>query len=93
VHLQADVHAAANARVLGDKQLDALQNINGTLGDFLVSQSAASGAFTKAIVGQSTYGAGTVGDYERSTFDASNVARTSVETRGSNTAFLPVINL
>ena len=83
----------ANARTLGSSQLDAIQNMTGTVGDFLVSQSAASGVFTKAIVGQSTYGAGTVGDYERSTFDASNVARTSTETRATNAAFTPIISL
>ena len=30
LHLQADVHAAANARMLGSEQSDAIQNITGT---------------------------------------------------------------
>ena len=87
----------ANARALGSYQADALQNITGsfrfrnmgehmTLGDLF-------GAFNYLYIGPAAQGAG--GGSSVAThfleFDASRVARTSSETRSSNTAMAPRI--
>lgn len=73
---------------VGSVQLDALQNITGTITNVRYSNAAgstASGAFTLAGGSSSNAGGGgqdrPTGNY---TFNASNVARTSTETRIKN---------
>ena len=79
----------ANARALGSRQLDALQNITGTWSnDILRDTTNASGAFA-AGPGNGSGATGTSGSGNGFTFDASRVARTSSETRGRNVAFMP----
>ncbi|WP_018575401.1 hypothetical protein [Oligella ureolytica] len=79
---------------MGSRQLDALQNITGTIDDIQGDVNrGASGAF------QLSYNLGSVktgtvdGNSAASvySFDASRVARTSSETRGSNVALAPRI--
>jgi len=94
----------ANARTLGSRQLDALQNLNGTI------FSRPYGEWGGAIVdgyGVFSYvrspgpgGSGSVGltdsmpgQLDVTTFDASIVARTSSETRPINTAYAPRIHV
>lgn len=77
----------ANARVLGSYQRDALQNITGSI-NTRASMGVGSGAFaTDFRDGNAASEAG--GDNDGVTFDASLVARTSTETRGSNVALAP----
>ncbi|MAL02633.1 MAG: hypothetical protein CL536_10985 [Alcaligenaceae bacterium] len=85
----------ANARVLGSKQLDALQNFTGALTNQVFSGSATnpSGVFSVSGTLGPTFASGASGNVRDVDFDASNIARTSTETRGPNAAFLPVINL
>jgi hypothetical protein len=95
----------ANERALGSMQLDAQQRVQGSIyfrsgaagigtgalqsgtGAFAVSYSSsvASNSITRDSGSSSS---GDVAD-----FDNALTTRTSAETRGSNTAFLPVINL
>lgn len=92
----------ANARGLGSYQSDALQNITGGLSDLVYQNNAthpyifANGAFYQNLnsqnIGHSPAGGlnnGVAGDHI--IFDASRVARTSTETRGSNVALAPRI--
>lgn len=100
-HLQACGHAAANARTIGTRQADAVQNITGS---FSAGTSASEqgvmgtlvGAFggisNKPAIGNAT-SSGANARATEVTFDASRVARTSVETRGANTALHPLIAL
>jgi hypothetical protein len=80
VHLQTDVHAAANARVLGSKQVDALKSHLHGLVPNLVGTDAATGNYA---AGANNFGVG-----NRNTFSTGGS-----ETRPKNSAFLPVINL
>ena len=82
----------ANERTLGSSQKDALQNITGFT-PYTVFGSGGAGAFggghdiglrALAFVGE----ANNIG---RILFDASLVARTSIETRAQNTALFPRI--
>ena len=93
LHLQADVHAAANARMLGSEQSDAIQNITGTIGDVFNASGTGSGALylTNTGLGPTPLGGGST--YKVFNFDASRVARTSTENRSTNVACAPVINL
>jgi microcystin-dependent protein len=75
-------------RAIGSAQLDALQNLTGSLGSVLDVQSSASGAFTVAASGTGAYATGNTGNYKQFTFDASKVARTSTETRPRNLAVM-----
>lgn len=70
-------------RAIGSVQLDALQNITGTLTD--ANASVATGAFLyEPVTTDAVSGVGrTLG---KVTFDASRVARTAAETRGRNLA-------
>jgi phage-related tail fiber protein len=70
-------------RAIGSAQLDALQNITGTLTD--ANASVATGAFLyEPVTTDAVSGVGrTLG---KVTFDASRVARTAAETRGRNLA-------
>ena len=90
--------------MLGSYQRDALQNITGKFGVRDIRDAAMNigiiiqqyGAFHES---QSAIGAGNntaansanVGTYRETAFDASRVARTSTETRSSNTALAPRI--
>lgn len=89
-HLQAVGHLSANARMLGTSQGDAMQNITGSVG-LNMNQADPSGAFYLAP-GPSGSQTGVNGATSVQ-FDASRVARTSVENRGQNTAFHPIINI
>ena len=94
----------ANARLLGSHQQDALQNLIGALG-FRPIESYSSAFWTGVIDGvfhvHEVPGTNTMGYQHVSrtfnkardelTFDASRVARTSSETRSSNTALAPRI--
>jgi hypothetical protein len=96
---ELSVHKHANARVLGSHQLDAMQNITGntvvrgTNSDALLGPS--SGALfdigessTRVRAETGSYGEGSA----RALYlDTSRVARTSSETRSSNTALAPRI--
>jgi len=85
--------------MLGSRQLDALQNITGSatpwwrqlrICTFWIGGTA-SGAFKLGT----SYTGGLIGTSIASyglSFDASLVARTSVETRGKNTAYYPRIH-
>ena len=91
-------------RTLNSTQLDALQNITGSFGNILYqtglssynnTNSNCNGAFQTGSSSYGVYqgasgGATTVhaGPGEGFDFDASNVARTSTETRPRNVAFL-----
>jgi len=76
-------------RALGSSQIDTLQNITGTVGQFdaAFSNVVATGAFTTTQVNNTTGGGGS-GKYLTANFDASRVARTSAETRPRNIALL-----
>lgn len=75
-------------RAISSAQLDALQNLTGSLGSVLDVQSSAAGAFTVAASGTGAYATGNTGNYKQFTFDASKVARTSTETRPRNLAVM-----
>lgn len=94
----------ANARVLGSYQADALQNISGALGFRPIDDT--STAFWTGVVDGVFHVRGVSGTNvlgfqkadrtfgkarDELTFDASRVARTSSETRSSNTAMAPRI--
>ena len=87
----------ANARVLGSYQADALQNITGEFRFRNMGSHATLGDYLGAIhyKSQGPNGQGSSGGAQVEThylgFDASRVARTSIETRGSNTALAPRI--
>lgn len=83
----------ANARARGSRQLDALQNITGNFGSQLNIQTSASGAFALAASGTGAYPTGNSGDFNQFTFNASRVARTSTETRATNTAYSPRLHI
>jgi len=84
----------ANARQLGTKQSDSLQNIYG--GNFRVvgasDNTGANGAFQSVENTIVTLGTGAT-KILAATFDASRVARTSVETRAANLALHPCLSL
>ncbi|SSW66597.1 hypothetical protein AVE30378_02136 [Achromobacter veterisilvae] len=96
----------ANARALGSAQMDALQQISGTFGlrrlndgNSLVGNSGVSGAFTFAAGArgpsprlQSATDAATLADDQLTWSASSGGARTSMETRGRNTAYHPRIH-
>jgi hypothetical protein len=86
-----DVPLTANARPLGGRQSDALQNVVGSVGDFPSLVAVSSGPFAMQVAGSGGYGAGDV-TYHRARFDLSRAARTSTETRGLNTAYYPRIH-
>ena len=102
--MQRGVHVPANARALGSKQQDAIQAMQGYFdirrisdGSSLIGNavtppfqfSAANGSSNGRL--NDTLGSSLAAD--RVSFNASLSARTSTETRGTNAAFLPVINL
>lgn len=78
-------------RAIGSGQLDALQNITGTLGAVNGGGEGASGAFVADGVPFNHISAGVVGTDASWTFDASRVARTAAETRPRNVAMMYVI--
>ncbi|WP_454691116.1 hypothetical protein [Achromobacter aloeverae] len=89
------VFFTANARVLGSRQRDALQNITG---GFVARYSSIIGTGSGALLGV----AGATQDCAvmsaqnsayQFTFDASRVARTSTETRPANAAYYPRIHV
>ena len=84
MHLQTDVHAAANARMLGTEQLDEYKSHDHTPPD------AGNQNFVcfRAVGIESIAGGG--GDY--TTFSNTALSGGS-ETRPVNTAFVPFINL
>ncbi|MGE8690959.1 MAG: phage tail protein [Achromobacter sp.] len=84
----------ANARAPGSRQRDALQNITG---GFNARYSSIIGAGAGAIVGvavgsQDSATMTSQGPAYEFTFNASRVARTSTETRATNTAYHPRIH-
>ncbi|MGS1116034.1 hypothetical protein [Castellaniella sp. UC4442_H9] len=83
----------ANARLAGAHQNDALQNVVGTLNASNIRNGVATGAFAANLAGAQAAGSisDSLSDTTGFSFDPSRVARTSVETRGSNTAVAPVI--
>jgi hypothetical protein len=98
-----DVPLTANARTLGSRQMDAIQNGTGTLQGRPIPSvvgaiTAASGAFALASRGGSAGASMLVTEPTGSansdlvTFDLSRVARTSGETRPANVAFHPRIH-
>ncbi|WP_413460233.1 phage tail protein [Herbaspirillum huttiense] len=83
----------ANARALGSRQLDAIQNITGTWSNVILRDTTnASGAFA-AGPGNGSGATGTSGSGNGFTFDASRVVRTSSETRGRNVAYVPRLHV
>lgn len=95
----------ANARGLGSKQADALQNATGVIytrqidtgAGIPIITPASSGVFQTVVNATSgaTAAMAAVTDrgLERTSFDLSRVARTSVESRGTNSAMAPRITL
>ena len=87
----------ANARLLGSAQQDALQNISGSLTDIYGGPSfTKSGAFSKTSVWlDGKWGDPSSGGQSRTVWEvklnAADIARTSSETRGTNTALAPRI--
>ncbi|KDC30173.1 hypothetical protein L505_2741 [Bordetella bronchiseptica F4563] len=89
-----EVPFTANARVLGSRQRDALQNITG---GFNARYSSIIGAGAGAIVGvavgnQDSATMTSQGPAYEFTFNASRIARTSTETRSANAAYHPRIH-
>jgi hypothetical protein len=82
----------ANARALGSRQLDALQNIYGSIPGSGTQIEAATGAFQLLPQPAQYWSGTTVAGYDGFNFDASRVARASSETRPFNTAFRPRIH-
>jgi len=80
---------------MGSRQSDALQNIMGEAQRVLFDGAGAiaTGAFSVGSAGGSNYVSGASGNNRRISFDASNVARTSSETRPINTAYAPRIHV
>jgi len=82
-------------RAVGSSQLDALQNITGTMGD--ITRSAANtAAFGTGAMAANFTGGGSSADgagvtYFQISFDASRVVRTSTETRSRNVAVVMCI--
>ncbi len=99
----------ANARALGTRQLDALQNITASLNgstsagyQFLgewasaaEANAAATGALGLSHISKAGFPDTTSVAFVGTgiTFDASRVARTSAETRGANAAFVPRVHV
>ncbi len=102
-HLQWSGHLAANARALGGMQRDALQNMTGKIrarsaigstgpivgADGVFAYTTKSEAINAAPVAFDS----SITNGDAVTFDMSRVARTSSETRASNTAFHPRIQI
>ncbi|HDX4057206.1 TPA: integrase [Citrobacter freundii] len=86
-----DGRGVDNGRVLLSEQLDAMQNVTGSLSDNTMgSASSASGVFRVDSGSGVKYAAPSVGNafgYYGVTFDLSRIARTSEETRPRNIAF------
>ncbi|MGV3782610.1 integrase [Citrobacter freundii] len=86
-----DGRGVDNGRVLLSEQLDAMQNVTGSLSDNTMgSASSASGVFNVDSGSGVKYAAPSVGNafgYYGVTFDLSRSARTSAETRPRNIAF------
>lgn len=82
-----------SGRAFGTAQLDAMQNITGTLSNmaFSGSTSAGTGAISVGANLGATYTTGTSGNVRDMAFNASNVVRTATETRARNIAFLACI--
>lgn len=90
----------ANARGIGSRQVDALQNLTGSFGG--IGNSTAVGMLTAGTGVFSTPGNSQFSDMAPSgvvngrantaTFDASRVARTASETRAINAAYHPRIH-
>lgn len=78
-------------RTIGSSQVDALQNITGSLGAANGGGLGASGAFVADGAPFNHITAGTSGTDASWTFDASRVARTATETRPRNVAMMYVI--
>jgi hypothetical protein len=85
-----EARAIDAARVAGSQQVDALQNITGSMGALNGVQigGTATGAFNVQVNGGVSLpgGSGTTGCIQM-TFDASRVARTATETRPLNVAY------
>jgi len=85
----------ANARTLGSRQSDALQNITGSFQQALFdgTNGLGGGAFSVSNNNGASYVSGASGNMRKVDFDASNVARASTETRSTNVAFHPRIHV
>lgn len=84
-------------RAIGTSQLDALQNITGSMGDVPASLNGGTGTFGTGAFKSNVSGIGQNADGASTnvarwySFDASLVARTSTETRGRNVAVVMCI--
>lgn len=86
----------ANARALGSKQLDALQRITGSINGVLHFAAASSDGVlyaslnpTQALIEGTSSGSATA----THGIDSARTTRSSSETRGANTAFVPRIHV
>lgn len=88
-----DGRGVDSGRAIGSAQLDALQNMTGTiLGNIVGSHgSQATGVFTSVSAGSTYRDSLEVANGSQFVFNASNVARTSTETRARNIALLACI--
>lgn len=88
-----DGRGVDSGRAIGSAQLDALQNMTGTiLGNIVGSHGGqATGVFTAVSAGSTYRDALEVANGSQFVFNASNVARTSTETRARNIALLACI--
>lgn len=79
-------------RAIGSSQLDALQNLTGSIGDIPAGTGGqahyGTGAFTASLPGQGPAADGASVPWKAYSFDASRVARTSTETRPRNLAVI-----
>lgn len=77
-------------RAISSSQLDALQNLTGSIGDIPAGTGGqahyGTGAFTASLPGQGPAADGVSVPWKAYSFDASRVARTSTETRPRNLA-------
>lgn len=91
----------ANARVLGSHQMDALQNITGSISQWKVDHAIfeiADGVFAPGPVASSGDVPGVTGGnppamFKSFSFDASRVVRTAAETRSLSSATSPFIHV
>lgn len=79
-------------RAIGSSQLDALQNLTGSIGDIPAGTGGqahyGTGAFTASLPGQGPAADGLSVPWKSYSFDASRVARTSTETRPRSLAVM-----
>ncbi|AOB29904.1 hypothetical protein AKI39_03170 [Bordetella sp. H567] len=87
-----DVLFTANARAFGGRQLDAFQNIYGSIPATGTQIELATGVFQLMPQPQAFWTGTSAAGFDGFNFDASRVARTSSETRPVNVVFHPRIH-